>query len=59
VNSLQEHILNLTAECQRFCMEAQSIAARRALNRLTLQYHTQILEVRIFCCFAFVSLILV
>mgnify|MGYP005832697461 CR=1 FL=1 len=45
LDDMLEHLPKFSDECQNFCTAAQTIAARRATNRLTMQYHSQLLEV--------------
>lgn len=45
LDQMTETLPKFSDECQNFCTVAQNIATRRATNRLTMQYHSQLLEV--------------
>ncbi len=50
-DTLLEALPVFGSSCEKFVATAHTISARRAVSRLTLQYHAQILEVlRPLCC---------
>ncbi len=48
-DTLLEALPAFGSSCEKFVATAHTIGARRAVSRLTLQYHAQILEVIIAC----------